>query len=85
MADQGLLIVPRREVCLGIRPSAETDGKDFGALKVRKSLKKEGLAILLSRSGKYSLELPAGINRDTFPLRLYRCIIAFSCTFPLPI
>lgn len=30
MADQGLLLVPRREACFGVGPSAETNGKDVG-------------------------------------------------------
>lgn len=34
MADQGLLLVPRRDVCLSIRPSAETYGKDLGTVKM---------------------------------------------------
>jgi hypothetical protein len=52
MADQGLLLVPRRVVCLGIKPSAETNGKDLVAVKVRVNFEKERPAIPLSQPGK---------------------------------
>jgi hypothetical protein len=57
IAGQGLLLVSRRDACLGIRLSFETNGKDLGAVEGRISFEKERPAIALSQSGIYSLEL----------------------------
>ncbi len=67
MTDQGLLLVTRRYVSLGIRPSAETNGKDLGTVKMGTTFEKERPDISLLQSGIYSLELPSGTNRDTSP------------------
>lgn len=83
MADQGLLLVPRREACFGVGPSAETNGKDVGLWLCGQVLKrKDRLFPYCSRESAF-LSFPQALIET---LSLYVCIFAFfafSCTFPL--